>query len=72
MAGPDKSDPDQLVTDQTRAAEDEESASAHDADRDPTADEERDAPTKVDPSVAEHEKEMGKIGAEVKGEGQIP
>jgi hypothetical protein len=72
MAGTDNSDPEQLVTDQTRSAEDEEARAAHDADRDPTADEERDAPTEVDPSVAEHEREMAKLGAKVKGEGQIP
>ena len=38
----------------------------------PTPEEEAAAEGKtLDPEVAEHEREMGKIGAEVKGEGEI-
>ena len=41
---------------------------AHTADRPPTAEEEAAAEgNTLDPEVSEHEKEMGKIGAEVKG-----
>jgi len=45
---------------------------AHSADRTPTAQEEEAAErNELDPQVPEHEREMGKIGAEVKGEGRI-
>jgi hypothetical protein len=60
------------VQDATRDEEEREAAAAHTADRPPTAEEEAaaDANT-LDPEVAEHEREMGKLGANVKGEGQI-
>ena len=53
-------------------AEAEEAASGHGADRPPTEDEaaRADALT-TEPSVAEHFDEMNKIGADVKGEGEI-
>jgi hypothetical protein len=60
------------VRDATRDEEAREAAAPHTADRSPTAEEEAaaDANT-LGPEVAEHEREMGKLGAEVKGEGQI-
>jgi hypothetical protein len=49
-----------------------EAAAAHTADRPPTAEEEAAAERNdLDPDVTRHEREMGKIGAEVKGEGEI-
>ncbi len=65
-------------TDPDRQPSDAEAADAnaeHVADRPPTADEERDAEkgaAQVDlDKVGEHYEEMEKIGADVKGEGQI-
>jgi hypothetical protein len=56
----------------TKAEEAREATAAHTADRPPTAEEEAAAEgNTLDPEVSEHEKEMGKIGAEVKGEGEI-
>ena len=52
--------------------ENREAQAAHDADRPPTDDEARRADElEADPSVAEHFEEMNRIGAEVKGEGEI-
>jgi hypothetical protein len=52
--------------------ENREAASAHDADRPPTDDEaERADAVAADPEVAEHFEEMNRIGADVKGEGEI-
>jgi hypothetical protein len=63
------------VTDATRAEQGEEAWAAHQADRAPTADEEAAAEEAaeggVDPEVSEHEREMTRRGAAVKGEGQI-
>jgi hypothetical protein len=57
--------------DATKAEEAREANAPHAADRPPTADEERAAESNtLDPDVSEHEREMGKIGAEVKGEGE--
>ncbi len=57
------------------AAKDEESREArasHTADRQPTPEEDATADAlELDPVVAAHEKEMGRIGAEVEGEGRI-
>jgi len=65
-AGDDKVDP------QTRAEEEREGKAAHTADRSATSEEEAAADrNEPDPDVAAHEREMGKIGAEVKGEGEI-
>jgi len=56
----------------TRDEEEREAAAPHTADRPPTSEEEAAADTNtLDPAVAGHEREMGKLGAEVKGEGQI-
>jgi hypothetical protein len=58
--------------DATKAEEEREAHAAHTADRPPTDDEERAAESNtLDPEVSEHEREMGKIGADVKGEGEI-
>jgi hypothetical protein len=64
--------PDADVDEATKVEELLEASAAHSADRPPTAEEEAAAEGNVlDPEVAEHEREMGKIGAEVKGEGEI-
>jgi hypothetical protein len=64
--------PDAEVDESTKVEELLEASAAHSADRPPTAEEEAAADgNALDPEVAEHEREMGKIGAEVKGEGQI-
>lgn len=56
----------------TVEAEQAEAAAAHQADRPPTEDEERRAEAQTnDPAVGEHFDEMNKIGADVKGEGEI-
>lgn len=57
---------------ETRAAEEQEARAAHEADRPPTAEDEKAAPTSADPGVKESFEEMSRLGAEVKGEGQIP
>ncbi len=64
--------PDAGVDETTRTEELLEAAASHTADRPPTSEEEAAAESNtLDPEVADHEREMGKIGAEVKGEGQI-
>jgi hypothetical protein len=57
------------VDEATKAEEEREATAAHTADRPPTAEEE--AAAEGNTLDSEHEKEMGKIGAEVKGEGEI-
>jgi hypothetical protein len=53
-------------------AEAEEARSGHGADRPPTEEEEQRADAQTaNPSVGEHFDEMNKIGADVKGEGEI-
>ena len=60
------------VDETTRIEELLEASASHTADRPPTSEEEAAAEgNTLDPEVADHEREMGKIGAEVKGEGQI-
>ena len=60
------------VEEATKAEEAREATAAHAADRLPTPEEEAAAEgNTLDPGVSEHEREMGKIGAEVKGEGEI-
>ena len=60
------------LDDATVDAEAEEAHASHDADRPPTEDEARRAEAQPsDPDVAEHFEEMNRIGAEVKGEGEI-
>ena len=64
--------PDAGVDETTRTEELLEASASHTADRPPTSEEEAAAEANtLDPEVADHEREMGKIGAEVKGEGQI-
>jgi hypothetical protein len=64
--------PDAEVDEATKIEELLEASAAHAADRPPTSDEEAAAEgNTLDPEVAEHEREMGTIGAEVKGEGEI-
>jgi|HubBroStandDraft_5_1064220.scaffolds.fasta_scaffold596856_2 hypothetical protein len=64
--------PDAEVDEGTKIEELLEASAAHTADRPPTEAEEAAAEENtLDPEVAEHEREMGKIGAEVKGEGEI-
>jgi hypothetical protein len=71
-AGTEADGPDQNVEEETRVEELLEASAAHDADRPPTPEEEAEAEKNtLEPGVAEHEREMGKIGAEVKGEGEI-
>ena len=56
----------------TKAEEAREAAAAHTADRTPTSEEEAAAEgNTLRPGVSEHEQEMGKIGAEAKGEGEV-
>jgi hypothetical protein len=65
-------DPDAEVQKATKEEEAREGAAPHTADRAPTAAEEAAADRNtLEPGVAEHEREMGTIGAEVKGEGEI-
>ncbi|MET0276164.1 MAG: hypothetical protein ABW211_04880 [Acidimicrobiia bacterium] len=60
-------------TDETRAAERAEADIDAQADREPTPEEERAAEEHdVDPDVADHEREMMRLGAEQPGEGQLP
>ncbi len=60
------------VEDATKQEEEREAHASHTADRPPTPDEEAAAEgNRLDPEVAEHEREMGQIGADVKGEGAI-
>jgi hypothetical protein len=63
---------DEKVDAQTKDEEDRESRASHAADRAPTPEEEMAADRiAADPDVAAHERAMGKIGAEVRGEGQV-
>jgi len=59
-------------SDATRAAEEAEAATSHQADRPPTADESNSAPTQADGETVEDYKEMAEKGADVKGEGELP
>ena len=60
------------VDEATREAEDEEARAPHESDRPPTEEEEEAAESqRADPEVAAHEREMDRLGAEVRGEGQI-
>lgn len=60
------------VDDETKAADERDSVTAHRADRPPTPEEEAIADElTLDPEVAEHYEEMNEIGANVKGEGRI-
>jgi hypothetical protein len=71
---PDQDPVDETVTDATRRTEADDATVPSGADRAPTAEEEAAAERsaeQVDPSVAEHYREMSEIGAEVQGEGEI-
>jgi hypothetical protein len=60
------------VQDRTEQEERTEATAAHVADRPPTPEEEAAADeTPLDPQVAEHEREMTRLGREQKGEGRI-
>jgi hypothetical protein len=72
MSDPTPDGADDRVDEATREAEEEEAQSPHEADRPPTEEEDEAAvERRPDPEVAEHEREMGRLGAEVRGEGQI-
>jgi hypothetical protein len=60
--------------DQTEEAERAEMTAPHQPDRMPTPEEEEAAPSEedLDPKVTEHSREMDELGANVKGEGEIP
>ena len=60
------------IDDATREAEEHEARAAHEADRMPTEEEEEVADTlKPSPQTVASEEEMTRLGAEVKGEGEI-
>ena len=60
------------VQEATKDEEAREAEASHTADRPPTPDEAAAAEgNQLDPEVAEHEREMDRLGADVKGEGQI-
>ncbi|HEY6472797.1 MAG TPA: hypothetical protein VIY26_07890 [Acidimicrobiales bacterium] len=60
------------VEEATKVEEAREAIAAHTSDRPPTSEEEAAAEgNPLQPGVSEHEREMGKIGAEVKGEGEV-
>jgi hypothetical protein len=62
------------LDDATRAADRRDAGARHGADRAPTPEEERiadEVATDVDPSSADHYREMAEIGADVEGEGRI-
>lgn len=68
----DRADADRTVQEATRDDEAREAVASHTADRPPTPDEEAAADgNRLDPGVAEHEREMDTLGAEVEGEGHI-
>lgn len=59
-------------SEETRAAEEAEAHASHRADRAPTAEEEKAAPSSPSPSTEANFDEMAKRGADVKGEGELP
>lgn len=59
-------------SDATKAAEETEADTAHQADRPPTAEEEQAAPTSANSETAKDYKEMAERGANVEGEGELP
>ena len=66
---------DETTDPKTVAADERDARAPHDADRTPTADEARvaeDAAAGIDLArVAEHERELTRLGADVEGEGKI-
>ncbi len=73
MSNPRRSAPAvRTVQDATKDEEARKAEASHTADRPPAPDEEAAADgNRLDPGVAEHEREMDTIGSELKGEGQI-
>jgi hypothetical protein len=72
MAEPRDDFADENVQGGTRAEEKRDATAAHVADRPPTPEEEAAAEeNQLDPEVAEHEREMTRLGREAKGEGRI-
>lgn len=65
-------DPHTTPSAETRREEEIEAGAAHDPGRMPTADEEKAAPGQASTETAEHYEEMRRIGAEDRGEGQLP
>ncbi len=59
-------------SDETRAAEEAQAQASHRADRPPTAEEEKAAPTSASPETGKSFEEMAEKGANVKGEGELP
>ncbi|HET9076981.1 MAG TPA: hypothetical protein VFN68_08610 [Acidimicrobiales bacterium] len=59
-------------SDETHAAEEAEAHASHQADRPPTEEEGRAAPTSASPETERAFDDMAKRGADVKGEGQVP
>jgi hypothetical protein len=61
-------------TNETSKAEESEAKAAHQADRPPTAEEEKAAPGResLSPETAKNFDDMAKKGADVKGEGELP
>lgn len=57
---------------ETKAAEESEARAPHEADRPPTAEEEKVAPRSANPETAKDFEEMARTGAAVKGEGEVP
>lgn len=65
-------DADRTVQEATKDEEAREAVAPHTAERPPRSDKEAAAEgNQLDPEVAEPEREMGKLGADVRGEGQI-
>lgn len=59
-------------SEETRVAEEAEAQASHQADRPPTREEEKAAPTSASSTTEKGYEEMAERGANVKGEGQIP
>lgn len=59
-------------SEETRAAEEAEARASHQADRPPTQEEEKAAPSSASSETERDYQEMAERGANVKGEGEIP
>jgi hypothetical protein len=59
-------------SEETIEAEEKEARATHQADRPPTADEDKAAPSATSPATDEHYEEMAERGASEKGEGRLP
>lgn len=67
----DPDEPNTVPSGNTLDADRRDAAAAHDADREPTPDEEAAAPDRADPKVSQAYEEANERGANAKGEGQI-